>query len=274
MKMQCGHLCKGKCHAGLIHQVCKEVDIARLDCGHLGRVPCSVSPDLLECEEPWYVKTLSMLHWLTVFYSKKVLPCKHHCLLKCYQACDPALCKTCRQIEYAAYEQQQVMIAEERKLRVKEAMAESKRITEEYKKNPMTHFTTKITDPATINNLRDLVSKYVQPDHQCFLEVTEALEITNLKLLSDFTALRAELNDPRQDYRLLFHGTGDEGVKGISKEGFRLPDPNRKNMFGRGIYFATDSSKSAQEIYTKGSNTLLLCHVWLGKTHTYAPSPP
>lgn len=36
-------------------------------------------------------------------------------------------------------------------------------------------------------------------------------------------------------------------------------------MFGQGIYFATDSSKSAREIYTKGSNKLLLCDVFLGK---------
>ena len=36
-------------------------------------------------------------------------------------------------------------------------------------------------------------------------------------------------------------------------------------MYGRGLYFATNSSKSAQEIYTKKSNTLLLCKVLLGK---------
>ncbi len=35
-------------------------------------------------------------------------------------------------------------------------------------------------------------------------------------------------------------------------------------MFGQGIYFATDSSKSGQEIYTKGSHKLLLCDVLIG----------
>jgi hypothetical protein len=39
-------------------------------------------------------------------------------------------------------------------------------------------------------------------------------------------------------------------------------------MFGKGVYFATDSSKSAQEMYTKGSNCLLLCDVLLGKPCT------
>lgn len=39
-------------------------------------------------------------------------------------------------------------------------------------------------------------------------------------------------------------------------------------MFGRGIYFATDSSKSAQIIYTKGTNKLLLCEVLVGNAKT------
>lgn len=37
-------------------------------------------------------------------------------------------------------------------------------------------------------------------------------------------------------------------------------------MYGQGIYFATDSSKSAREIYTQGSNKLLLCNVLIGKS--------
>ena len=36
-------------------------------------------------------------------------------------------------------------------------------------------------------------------------------------------------------------------------------------MFGQGAYFATDASKSAQDIYTKGSSCLILCDVLLGK---------
>lgn len=36
-------------------------------------------------------------------------------------------------------------------------------------------------------------------------------------------------------------------------------------MFGQGIYFAT---KSAQEMYTKGSKCLLLCDVLLGSSCT------
>ncbi|XP_028410564.1 uncharacterized protein LOC114533258 [Dendronephthya gigantea] len=43
-------------------------------------------------------------------------------------------------------------------------------------------------------------------------------------------------------------------------------------MYGQGIYFATDSSKSAQSIYTKGSQKLLLCQVILGKSKTVQQS--
>ena len=69
----------------------------------------------------------------------------------------------------------------------------------------------------------------------------------------------------------LFHGTSDDGVKGIVENGFRMPPKTlpfgqKPGMYGQGIYFATDSSKSARGIYTKGSNKLLLCKVLVGKS--------
>ena len=57
-------------------------------------------------------------------------------------------------------------------------------------------------------------------------------------------------------------------MKGITENGFRLPKPPGNPMYGFGIYFASDSSKSAQEMYVKGSNKLLLCEVLLGKSLT------
>ena len=62
-----------------------------------------------------------------------------------------------------------------------------------------------------------------------------------------------------------FHGTSEDAVNAIIK-GFKLP--NKTGLYGKRVYFASDSSKSAQEIYTKGSNTLLLCKIALGKTYT------
>ena len=54
-------------------------------------------------------------------------------------------------------------------------------------------------------------------------------------------------------------------MEGITQAGFRIGKPG---MYGAGVYFATDSSKSGQAIYTKGSNKLLLCKVFLGRAKT------
>jgi len=36
-------------------------------------------------------------------------------------------------------------------------------------------------------------------------------------------------------------------------------------MYGQGVYFAANSTKSANELYTSGSGRLLLCKVLVGK---------
>jgi len=59
---------------------------------------------------------------------------------------------------------------------------------------------------------------------------------------------------------------------GITENGFRLPA--KGGMYGIGIYLASDSSKSAQELYTKGSNMLLLCDSLLGKIYTVDKAMP
>ena len=88
----------------------------------------------------------------------------------------------------------------------------------------------------------------------------------NLKLEMGWLQAKTEVFDPtRSD--LKFHGTTTEAVDSIIQSGFKLPEAKRQ-MFGPGIYFATESSKSAQERYTKGSNMLLVCEVLLGKTKT------
>lgn len=202
-------------------------------------------------------------------YSGKSLACKHLCRLKCSQSCDEKLCTICRAAEYAKYKVEQELIATERKRLKEEALEEARKIREQYEKDPPKSILRTVEDVSLVNYLGDLVSKFVQPDHRCALEVLKIKEVINPPLRAEYVAFRAKLFDPEPSSRLLFHGTGEEGVNGIVSEGFRLPSRDNKNMFGCGIYFAVDSSKSAQTIYTKGSNTLLLCDVWLGKTHTY-----
>ena len=58
----------------------------------------------------------------------------------------------------------------------------------------------------------------------------------------------------------------------------RMPGPpkfgQQPGMFGQGLYFATDSSKSAQRIYTKGSHKLLLCNLLLGRSKVSKRADP
>ena len=117
----------------------------------------------------------------------------------------------------------------------------------------------------------DRVEKYVQADHNNPIQVLKVEKVFNRELEEKFRAAKAsKLCCPPKDCVTLplFHGTSKEGVDGITKDGFRLPGRSDKNMFGQGVYFATDSTKSAQDMYTKGSYQLLLCDVHLGKSCT------
>ena len=117
----------------------------------------------------------------------------------------------------------------------------------------------------------DRVEKFVQADHNNPIHVLKIEKVFNRALEEKFrTAKASKLCCAPKDCvsMQLFHGTDSRGVDGITTNGFRLPERSDRNMFGRGVYFATDSSKSAQEMYTKGSNCLLLCDVLLGKSCT------
>eukprot|EP00252_Welwitschia_mirabilis_P023075 TRINITY_DN642_c0_g2_i4.p1 TRINITY_DN642_c0_g2~~TRINITY_DN642_c0_g2_i4.p1 ORF type:complete len:315 (+),score=37.72 TRINITY_DN642_c0_g2_i4:119-946(+) len=120
----------------------------------------------------------------------------------------------------------------------------------------------------------DKTERFIQPGHNMALVVTRIQKVFNRELEIRFLNARRNLFEPNIDPQPLFHGTDDAAIEGITKEGFRLPRANKNNMFGRGCYFATDSSKSAQNIYTKGSNKLFLCSVLLGKTWTVQEDHP
>ena len=117
---------------------------------------------------------------------------------------------------------------------------------------------------AEYQEVEDFVMKNIVPMHKWWPTVVEIEKVTNWKVEKKYEQAKLKL---KHDYEARkFHGTSNEGVKGITENGFRLPNPSNDNMYGAGIYFATDSSKSAREIYTKGSNKLLVCQVLLGKS--------
>ena len=62
-----------------------------------------------------------------------------------------------------------------------------------------------------------MVAKFIQPKHGCVLRVTQVHEIIHPEIHHDWAEARALLVNPIAEYRELFHGTGKEGIEGITK---------------------------------------------------------
>lgn len=105
------------------------------------------------------------------------------------------------------------------------------------------------------------------PTHNLNVKVEEVFRIERPGEAESF----AEQYDPMDaDRSLLWHGSRITNFAGILKEGLRIAPseaPVNGYMFGKGIYFADMSSKSAQYCKAKDSDNimlLLLCEVDLG----------
>ena len=126
---------------------------------------------------------------------------------------------------------------------------------------------------AEYSDVQDRVLNYIKPMHNWKPTITKIKKISNPSLEMKFNAAKTRCFG--KYIALKCHGTGKDGIEKIPREGFKMPAPNgRRSMFGQGIYFATDSSKSAQEIYTKGTRKLLLCDVLLGNPKTVLSRDP
>ena len=104
----------------------------------------------------------------------------------------------------------------------------------------------------------------VSPVHGWRPKIAKIEEICNPALEKKFKERKNKCFSSYSD--LKFHGTDNAGIINIPKEGFRDPKEGKVGMFGKGLYFTTCTSKSAQAIYTKGSNKILLCELILGKS--------
>ena len=203
---------------------------------------CSEPVDRAFCREP----------------CKKKLECGHQCTGKCGQPCKE--CPACKGA-IAKFKRDAEKRSKDIEAKIM-AMADttSAFALEELKNSDETQ--------AEFMQVTDRVEKYVQAMHSWSPKVTKITRVTNLALEVKFEKAKARAFGTNIDQK--FHGTSEEGIKGITKNGFKKPGPpptgQRPGMYGQGIYFATDSSKSAQEIYTKGSKKLLLCDVLLGKS--------
>ena len=218
--------------------VCKHTFHVLGSCGHFIQKECSQSLSTLQCMFRPCVKLRS---------------CKHPCTNRCGEACDLGDCARCEE------EMKKQLKKMQHRARVKIKKLEDKMKSEQPLKIVAL---SKTESSAEYLKIEDSVLKSVIPIHNWWPTITKIEKVTNLKLEKKYEEAKLALVSQYED--LKFHGTCDVGVKGITEDGFRLP--NVPDMYGAGIYFATDSSKSAREIYTKGSKKLLVCSVLLGKS--------
>ena len=254
---KCAHLAEAqkKCSETILHQpLCKTVvTIVHPDCRHEDTKECWQKSEDIFCSYP----------------CQKSLTCGHLCRRKCGEDCKVNDCDFC------AMEVKQKVAEFKRKAEqaIKECELSIQRRGQEFyleeldKNGP---------SAAEFMAVADKVLKYVQPMHNWHPDVKKIEKVHNLQLERKFEKAKLSCHGTHIDAK--FHGTNEEGIQNIPREGFRAPVPprlgKRPRMFGNGIYFATDSSKSAQDIYTQGSQKLLLCEVILGKAKIVTAADP
>ncbi|XP_059081223.1 uncharacterized protein LOC131879036 isoform X2 [Tigriopus californicus] len=207
-------------------------------CGHPLLRKCSEKKEKVICRHPC---------------ENKFRFCGHRCFNDCGKNCETGECNQCIQ-DVASFQEKARQKARELKAKLGR---EDFVLCEVYRPDVL------------FFKVEDHVTKYVQAMHNWNPVVTRIQSVKNLKREIAYEKCKAEGFGTLED--LKFHGTSEEGVNNIPREGFREPEAQARGggapkMFGPGIYFATDSSKSAQKMYTKNSNKLLLCQVFLGNS--------
>ena len=249
----------GEDTAGVIKQnPCKKPCGMRMGCGqHLCKLPChGIGVNLHDAS--------SCLEWVTDKCSNG-----HSLRRRCNVCIEDAVCITCERIS----EEERQREERAHKLLEESARSECDRLIRQIQEEAGGLIKKELgcqgQDLVEFLQVKDRTEKYVQSDHSS-VRVTRIEKVINMDLELMFLKAKKELKSGSAKCNLqqLFHGTSREGLEGIPRTGFRLPDRRQDNMFGQGIYFAADSSKSAQKLYTKGSCCLLLCDVLIGKTCT------
>lgn len=279
--MPCRHVCKKTCQPRHSHILCRErVTFTFSKCGHSQERECHEDEEKMICNAKvsFYFTPCNHLGYRKCYQKDedvtcsekctKILKCSHPCEMKCGERCNDSSCSVCQKIREAEEEKRR-QAEEKRRAEIRE---EAKQRIEEIKKqNPeeCEHKEELSCDGDGAEeyfSIEDKVKKYVQPGHNWFPRVTRIEKLTNLKLEMGWLEAKTKVFDPTR-CDLKFHGTTAEACINIIRSGFKLPS-GKGQMFGPGIYFASDSSKSAQELYTKGSKMLLVCEVLLGKAKT------
>ena len=219
-------------------------------CGHEIQKQCHQSEGEVKC---------------TVFPCGRLRKCGHPCTNACGDDCEKGECEDCLRV----YRKKMKEFREAARKRVKD-------LKEKIEKKEIPNFSRDEirgtgSTAAEYQKVKDQVLKFIEPCHNWFPTITKIEKVTNLELEKKFEAAKSRAFGDYIDTK--FHGTSNEALEDIITNGFRMPEPDhlplkKRNMYGQGIYFATDSSKSARNIYTKDSQKLLLCQVILGKSMT------
>ena len=284
------HTCKESCQPPHQHHRCQQkVDFTFPSCGHAGKKMCFQSIESRSCIYKFNNVELPCGHRgdriccqrlenvICNAICAKPLPCKHLCQNKCCQPCNAVPCEECEKIrkiqaELERKKQEELLkvMRESTSLLIEKLIKDKENLVAEDASNATLEVLKPTGDTASeYYSVEDKVNRYIQPDHKWFPHITKIEKVTNLSLEIKFQKRKLILNGIQTESK--FHGTAAADM--IVEKGFRLPKPN-KQMYGPGIYFASDSSKSAQEMYTKGSNTLLLCDVLLGRSLTVTSAQP
>ncbi|PAA46420.1 hypothetical protein BOX15_Mlig016543g4 [Macrostomum lignano] len=246
-KLACGHSCPGTCSADCASIACQVKIKLILPCAHPAEIECSIPESQVKCKK---------------ICNKQLEGCGHKCLLQCYQPCNSEKCKVCASIQ-SEIEKKQLLELQQAIRR--NAFEELKKIRA-MKDLPSSVKTISCDGDYCDEYLdvHDRVMKFIQSEHGWHPAITKIEKIENSKLTLQFLDFKAKCAaDPRRSEKK-FHGTSANALHSIVTDGFKLP--SKAGMYGPGIYFATNSSKSSQQIYTKGSNMLLLCEVLIGRT--------
>ncbi|KAH9314167.1 hypothetical protein KI387_022794, partial [Taxus chinensis] len=279
--LDCGHKCQSTCHHGK-HPSCSEkVQFILKRCGHEVTKKCSEDEKNVTCMQEMTFKFPECLHLkLCKCWEKAVgmecqeicgrlRKCGHQCTLMCFQKCEKNECGDCQEIAkvQAALEKEQAIL--QIKMKKKELEEDIKRLKMHKRQRLIIRELSEEGDTAAeYLQVIDRTERFIQPSHGICPIVTKIEKVSNLDMEIRFLEAQKDLINPNGSRQLLFHGTNDNAIKSIIDKGFKLPPKTKENMFGQGCYFATDSTKSAQQMYTKGSNKLLLCEVNLGNTWT------
>lgn len=234
------------CPDGGCAEACKFV----LNCGHLCPKKCHAALDGQHNSNAFRCKELS---------KHKCVTCGYEALTQCWrvQASDFEACKGCKKLKELEIE------------RVRDLARKHMDALEKAEFRPP-HREEVVEKGSTLeewNRITDRVENYMRAEHG-YIKVIRIEKLLNGRLEHAWLKARTEMIDPANNPTQLFHGTSAEATDGIAEKGFLLPPKGERNMFGQGVYLATDSTKSANTLYTKGSNRLLICEALLGHTCT------